>query len=160
MKNELDALTQWIAEQKNCQWAICTFRAEGVISAPKSLSRTLRALQWTVDDARRHWHQKNPLRFVPTMGGEPEHGVTGHLHALLEIPSNATTDALRERLSKMWPYFLKKQHRKDIEASVWIRIYEPGPEAPRYFARFEGPTFSNGLEKVIIDYVRLDASVT
>jgi hypothetical protein len=156
---EIEALRLWIHAQKQCEWVLATFRADGAMGS--GFSRSMKALDWTIDDAQRHWKNGKLLRFVPYIGGEPSNGVATHIHALVELPSGTSLEDFTERLEDRWGYFVKKVQNREVNASVWTRLYQSGEgEEMLYFARYEGPTFSMGEEKVMFDHLRLDAPVS
>lgn len=147
----------WVHSQKDCTWLNSTFRIAGqrAINTPGAL----RALDWTIDDAERVFNGRKTLRFVPYLGGEPASGVAAHIHALLELPIGQGCEDFNKHIADRWTYFLRKQFHQHIEATVWFRRYEPHDrEEQEYFMRYEGPTFSKGLEKVIFDHVRLNGA--
>ena len=146
----------WILEQ-DCSWAICTFRVDGQWQARSE--KAFKGLRWTVEDVQRRLNKKKKLCFVPYVGGEPESGIAAHVHALVEIPRGATLEALAQRLEAIWPSYLRKACGNDASAAkVWIDAFQPynGEELLRYFARYEGKTFSSGLDKALLGLTYLN----
>ena len=158
MTRELIALQQWIAAQP-CEWLQCTFNLRdgprfGIDE--KSKKRVETALRWTIDACERKFNAKQMLRFLPFYGGEPNSAVHTHIHALLERREENNGISLENHLSKMWQSFARRKCGQQVEATVWTAPFECSNwNGLKYFCRYEGATFISGIEKVILEEVRL-----
>ena len=142
-------------------WAICTFKGRGTFIDARhttrnvinsmSMPRFIKGIDWTVTTARRKLKLKG-LKFVPFIGGSTTFQVSGHIHAIYEVPKDKFF-LMHDFLTVNFETYLQRAMQEELAGSVWINClnYSLLSQHLFYCMRYEDETFMSGNEKVLVD---------
>ena len=142
-------------------WAICTFKGRGTFIDARhntrnvinslSMPRFVKGMDWTVSTAKRKLKLKE-FKFVPFIGGSKDFQVSGHIHAIYEVPKDKFFP-MHDFLKVNFETYLKRAMKEELSGEVWINRLNYGLLSKHLFycMRYEDETFMSGNEKVLVD---------
>jgi hypothetical protein len=143
------------------EWAICTFTARGTFIDARhntrnvinslSMPRFIKGIDWTVSTARRKLKFKE-MKFIPFIGGSKDFQVSGHVHALYEVPKGRFFE-MYDFLKPNFETYLCRALKEDVKGKVWINRLDYSKLSNHLFycMRYEDDTYMSGNEKVLIE---------
>jgi hypothetical protein len=143
------------------EWAICTFKVRGTYIDAKhikrnvinslSMPRFIKGIDWTVSTAKRKLKLKD-MKFIPFVGGSKLFQISGHVHALYEVPKDDFFP-LHDFLKANFQTYVSRALKEDVTGDVWINRlnYELLSNQLFYCMRYEDETNMIGNEKVLIE---------
>jgi len=157
-------LSEWVRDtfsENLSEVAVVTLRADGTVingaairqspwsqNATGSINLLVKALDRTVAQLGRGKYKD--MKFVAFLGGEKNLGVAGHFHGVLQFPANAEKQEFMYDFDRLWSMKVSEALKATLKTSVFFEPIVSKEVFSNYCSRYEGPTFSRGLDKVVV----------